>query len=488
VKSERNWYRQDGEYRMIDDVKVPGFIGGTRHLFHVCGKSIGVDSGVGLDSNGEVKVQYLPDGNNYVGERIDLILETHKHFDHSGSLPSFAWHQKKALMLMSQKTFDGTRVTLENSYHIAIKEEEKVLKMGLPIPKLVFTEEQLDFFYNNPNLRVVDLPWWVDLNKEFGTDEWAGWEIGLHSAGHDVGASSFFIITPDGDRIFLTGDIASHPTVVPGVMLPDEEFLGDFFTGGKVTMITEATNGGLQIAKPRSEINREWDDIVRKTYERGGIVFNPSYAASKGSDRVLKSLHLGLPIVVDGLVRNHMRIELPVDELIKSGKIVFIEEDKNKQEEAWRQRMEYARGERGCVIYIASSATLNQGIASAVAPEILPNEKNTTVFTGHVFDDSVAKTILEIERGRTLKMTKLVKDRVEPIYVNVRCDVHHLDDSSHDYQDGLVERVRLARPETLIVHHCPGKESFDAFAKQIRSLPHPPKKLIWGLNGRKILF
>lgn len=498
--TSENWYRQDGEYRMINGIKVPGFIGGTRHFKHICGKNIVTDSGVGFDINGDVKFQYLPDWDNYIGIHIHIIILTHKHFDHNGSFPPIVWHHPEAIVLMANKAFEGTSVALEDSLQIYGREAEAAKKKGLPIPKPVFTAEQLDFFYDNPKLRTFNLPWWfygVDLNKEFETDEWTGWEFGFSSAGHDVGAASIWIIAPNGEGIFLTGDTASHPTVVEGMMLPDDHFLGDFLNR-KVTMITEATNGGRRMTKPRSEVNGDYAELIGKTYHRGGIVFNPSYAASKPTDRVRKSLRaleeLRIPdctIVVDGLARDHMRVECPeLDELIKSGKVFFIEEGKSKEakELAWKQRGEFAGGERGFPIIIAASATLNQGFAaSAYAPIILPNEKNTVVFTGHVFDDSIAKTLLQIERGRTIKLNRFVKSAIEPIYVNVRCkEICHLDDSFHDYQDGLVERVRLVQPETLLVHHCPGKESFDAFADRVRALPKPPKVLKWALNGEVI--
>ncbi|MBI2674331.1 MAG: MBL fold metallo-hydrolase [Candidatus Yanofskybacteria bacterium] len=492
MKSDRNWYRQLGEYRRTKDGrKIRGFIGATMHLIRLCGKNIAVDCGIGFDKSDEIQKQYVPDGNWLNGTRIDLIILTHKHLDHVGALVRLVHHHPEALIFMSAKTFEGARIAIEDSLNIWRKEAENARRNGLPIPEPIFTEEMADAFYNNPNLKVFDAPYWLDPQEDL-RGQWPGWEMGFYDAGHDVGAVSTYMLLPNGKYFYLTGDVASHDQEnARGVLLPPDNFLGDFFDRPG-TMVTEATNGDRRMEKPREQLVEEIGQFAREVDARGGVLLDAVFAGTKAGNDMVMFNNLGYKVVVDGLARDHIRVEVPdIEERLKDGRVFFIEEgkSKDKKELAWKQRAEYVAGLHGFVPIIAPSATLDQGFAaSAYAPVILEGEKNAAVFTSHIFDDSTTQRLFNVKRGRTIKMKKFVNGRLEPIRVNVRCDIRHFNRSSHDYQDGLVERVRLARPETLIVHHCPGKESFNAFAERVHSLPPPPKKPIWGLNGRKIFI
>lgn len=488
MKSNRNWYRQLGEYRMsANGRKIRGVIGATMHLLRICGKNILVEAGIGFDKNGEFQVQYVPDGNCLIGTRIDLFILTHKHLDHSGYISRIVRLHPEALVFMTSKCFDGTNVALEDSLKIAESDKMNAERNNLPVPNASINEDDLIAFCNNPNLSVFDTPYWLDPKADL-RGQWPGWEIGFYDAGHDVGAVSVYMLLPNGEYFYLTGDVASHDQEnVRGVLLPPDDFLGDFFDRPG-TMVTEATNGARRMEKSSEQLDLELGNLLKTVEARGGIAFFPVFAATKGGNIAIKLNNLGYKVVVDGLARRHLLIEVSdAEERIKGGRIVLI--GYSDKERDWKQRNEYAAGVHGFVPIIAPSATLDQGFAaSAYAPKILPGEKNVVIFTGHIFDDSKAEELLKIKRGRTIKGKEFTNGKLEPVRINVRCDVVHFPYSSHDYQDGLVKRVGLARPKTLIVHHCPGKIVYNAFAERVKALPHPPKKLIWGLNSRKIFI
>lgn len=483
-----NWYRQLGEYQMNAGIKIRGRIGATMHLLRICGKNIIIDCGIGFEQNGEFRAQLVPDGNWLIETRIDLIILTHKHLDHCGALPRLVWHHPEALIWMSAKTFEGARIAIEDSLKIWRNEAKNAKLNGLRIPEPIFTAEMADAFFNNPNLRVFEGLYWLDAKEDLRNKWAARWEIGFYDAGHDVGAASVYMLLPNGEYFYLTGDVASHDQEnVHGVLIPPDIFFGDFFDRPG-TMVTEATNGAVQMKNPREQMDREFAEFVREVDARGGVLLCSEFAGTKSGNQVVRLNKLGYKVVVDGLARDHIRVEVSdIEERINDGRVVFIEErDKYL---AWRQREEFVHGIYGFVPIIAPSATLDQGYAAlAYAPIILEGDKNAVVFTSHIFDGSTTERLFKVKRGRTIKLKKWNKGKLEPIHVNVRCDVVHFPYSSHDYQDGLVERVRLARPKILIVHHCPSRASFNAFAERVRTLPHPPEKLIWGLNGRNILI
>src|SRR3989344_2946893 len=160
----KNWYRQLGEYRKnVAGWKVRGVIGATMHLLRICGKNIIIDCGIGFDKNDEFQRQYLPDGNWLVGTRIDLIILTHKHLDHCGALVRLIWHHPEAMVWMSAKTFEGARIAIEDSLKIWRNDAKNASRQNLPVSKPIFTAEMTDAFYKNPNLKVFDAPYWLEI-------------------------------------------------------------------------------------------------------------------------------------------------------------------------------------------------------------------------------------------------------------------------------------------------------------------------------------
>ena len=93
---------------------------------------------------------------------------------------------------------------------------------GFLVSEEIFTQADLDSFigeaeFGNGRIEILEEDCWVEWS------DWPGWQFGFCSAGHDDGARSFMFETPDGERVYATGDIASHNQEVPkGVMLPDE--------------------------------------------------------------------------------------------------------------------------------------------------------------------------------------------------------------------------------------------------------------------------
>ena len=453
-------------------------IGATSHLLRISGKTLLIDSGVAISRNGNFQVQGVAAGNFLVDIPLGLIVITHAHLDHFGAIARLIRHHPETKVVVSKSALAAIAFMLSDSLKIMESEQRQANRVGVSLSEPLFYEIDRLNFLSNPNMVAVDLPVWLDVENVLG-EGWAGWKIGFHDSGHDTGAMMTFIVSPDDRRYLVTGDVCSHDQIFrSGVMLPGKEFTNGFFDRPELlTMITEATNGTKPMVETPEETLVKLGTILKEVEARDGFVLIAAFSKNRCSKMAMGCIELGFVPVVDGSGRTMMRIELGnefVDELIESGKLIFIDENTENPDEAREQRESLLSGKLGFHPIIAPSGTLEGGYSVSWAEEILPGSDNAIIFPGYLFPDSTSRQIFEMNRGHTviLKVWDKVRRRTVPTPVNVRCDVHHLDFTSHDKRDGLVERVRLAKPNNLIVHHC-DDEAFEMFATVTNlAVPH----------------
>lgn len=451
-------------------------IGATRHLFRIFDKTILIDDGVAISRKGDFQIQGVAAGNFLIGFHIDLIIITHAHLDHFGAIARLARYHPEAKVVVCKSALLAIAYMLSDSLEIMADEAAKTAKLGKGEP--LFTETDRLNFLSNPNLNAIDLPCWLNVKGVLG-NSWAGWKIGFHDSGHDTGAMMSFLIDPSDWRYLVTGDVCSHDQIFRhGVMLPNKEFCGDFFDRpDRLTMITEATNGAKPMVETPDEILTKFGAKLEEVDSRDGLVLVPAFSKNRCSKMAMACIKLGYVPFVDGSGRTMMRIELgnqAVDELLKSGKLIFTDEENPKY--AQEQRSALLNGDMGFLPYIVPSGTLEGGHSVSAAKVILPEKNNAVIFPGYLFPDSTSKQIFDMERGHTvvLKIWNSLRHRLVPTPVNVRSEICHFNFTSHDFQGGLVERVRLAKPKNLIVHHG-DNETFESFENAVRlAMPDPP--------------
>ena len=79
------------------DLNTHGAIGASATFLQIGSFNILIDSGLHPKKEGK---DALPNFDTIKGQSIDLILLTHCHLDHIGSLPIIAWHHPEAPILM----------------------------------------------------------------------------------------------------------------------------------------------------------------------------------------------------------------------------------------------------------------------------------------------------------------------------------------------------------------------------------------------------
>ena len=454
-----------------------GGIGASCTLLSIDGKNILIDAGISFEKLGRSNIARGPSGGYFKDARIDIIIITHSHTDHIGSLPRFIREHPEAVIIITRQAYDTGLIMLWDALNISTR-----LSDEHPEIDAVFSELDIQNLVSLGDDRLILLEQ-AELPAILEDRAFPGWLFGFHPIGHDPGAISIFINPPTDHPVIITGDASAHDQrIVKGRLVPDDEFLQKVLISKKTpVLITEATNGtrvpdmmpldmDIVVATnySRELIEQELVRTILDVRDRGGQALLPTFAKGRSSNVALILMEAGLVPHLDGMARKLFLLEVPnARELITQGKIVLIEEGKL----GFEHRKSLWAGTDPCghefSPIIVPSANLDNGWSTEYARHFVSNDKNAMIFTGHVFNDSTTERIIHLEKGHTIKLYSFVDNR--DVVVNVKCEVRHFDLSAHDYRPALVERVRLLRPAHTIIQHC-DEPSFIAVAKAIRRL------------------
>ena len=195
--------------------------GNTAILYEIADKDVLIDFGLGLSSR-ESGRHYFPDMEFIKGKKIDRLILTHFHTDHAGLVVLFHKLFPNVPITMSLPTYWGICIGIEDSLKIWRNEALKAIREGRAFPEAPYSRGDAEAFFESDSIEVIEEPGW------YSWDGWDGWKFGFYPAGHERGAMSIFMQTPE-KNVFHTGDIASHDQPkVKGVLVPEEKFIKEF--------------------------------------------------------------------------------------------------------------------------------------------------------------------------------------------------------------------------------------------------------------------
>ena len=238
---------------------------GSCHFLQVGNKKILVDCGM---RQGALKFENvsLP----VDASKIDFVILTHAHIDHSGLLPKLWKEGFRGQILGTQATVSLCDIMLRDSAHIQTMEAEWRKKKG----KRGVNEDKFEPLYTMEDaLGVIRLLSPYSYDKIYTICD--GVRVRFTDIGHLLGSASVELWLTEGrteKKIVFSGDIGNK----------DQPLLKDpALTEEADYVVMESTYGDRLHDKDVGYPVEELAQILKETFDRGGNVVIPSFAVGR---------------------------------------------------------------------------------------------------------------------------------------------------------------------------------------------------------------
>ena len=266
-----------------------GQVTGSMHLLEAAGARILLDAGLFQGRRAETHAlnAQLP----FDARRVDAVVLSHAHIDHSGRLPLLVKEGFHGPVYSTPATRDLSAVMLADAGHIQEKDHEFLLRRGKALP------ESEPLYSLRDAIAVQDLMVGVPYRRVFYLRKHLALEF--HDAGHILGSASVDLRVTEGgnQRLVFSGDIGRSG--LPIVRDPEPP------SGPIDNLIVEATYAD-RAHESFAASEKHLAECVRRTAARGGKLLIPAFAVGRVQELVY-SLHQlyrageipEIPIVVD---------------------------------------------------------------------------------------------------------------------------------------------------------------------------------------------
>jgi metallo-beta-lactamase family protein len=248
------------------------------HLVEADGHRLLLDCGMAQGRREEAKK--LNSEFPFDPEKIDAVVLSHAHLDHSGKLPMLVKKGFSGSIFSTSATRDLCSAMLADSASLQEMDAKYVNrqneKQGLPFIKPLYTLHDV--------ARTMRLFQTVEFQRPM--EILPGIKMTFRNAGHILGSASIALeIAEGGDKkkvtaLAFTGDLGRKGAAV--VKDPDIIDRAD-------VLITESTYGGRDHG-PMDEARNNLARVVRETANNGGLLIIPAFAVGRTQD-VVYHLH-----------------------------------------------------------------------------------------------------------------------------------------------------------------------------------------------------
>jgi metallo-beta-lactamase family protein len=442
----------------IEFVGAARCVTGSSYILKVGDRTIMIDCGM-FQGN-----RILRDRNHlhliYAPEKIDALLLTHAHIDHSGLIPKLIREGFTKSIYATKATVDLCSVMLPDSAHIQELDTQwlnkRNKKVGLdpvePIYSIKDAEDSIEHF--------------VPVNYGADVEIFPGIIARFRDAGHILGSAFIELLVEEGKtirKIVFSGDIGSS----------DQAIIKDPETADEADILLIESTYGDRLHKNKQDTYEEFRDIILNSYNKKGNIVIPSFAVERTQEiiftlgRLFKNGSIPkIPVYIDSPLaisateifrKNADCFDDEMNKLLLSGDnpLDFDNLHFTRSTEDSKLLNEQAKG----AIIISASGMCTAGRIKYHLMHNLYKPESSVIFVGYQAEGTLGRRLVEGEK----------KVRIYSEDVAVRAKIHTLGGfSAHADKDALIAwmgRIKNDKLKVFVVH---GEESVSlSFAKTI---------------------
>lgn len=407
---------------------------GSFFVIEANGTTLGVDCGM-FQGKREIRERNYQDF-RIDPSKIDFMLLTHAHIDHSGLIPKLCKRGFKGPIYCTHATAELAGIMLPDSGHIQELEVErknrKNMRAGRPLITPIYTVE--DAHTSLEQLRPVNYDEIIEPAPNI--------QFRLRDAGHILGSAFVELwVTEENDdptKLVFTGDIgqSNQPIVKDPTHIESADYL-----------IIESTYGN-RLHENNFERSEQLREIIGYTMAKGGNLIIPSFAVERTQDLLydLSVLHLRGQLPLDISIYIDSPLAIAATEIFQKNVEFWDDKSRRMLEKDHHPlqlpNLKFSRTAResarlnqiaGGNIIISASGMCDAGRIKHHLKHNLWRPEATILFVGYQAQGTLGRRLLDGE--------KLVRIHGEEIVV--KADIRSIDSySAHADQAGIINWIK----------------------------------------------
>ena len=402
--------------------------------------------------------------------KLDAVLLTHAHLDHSGRLPMLVKGRFDGPIFGTTATGELTNLILRDSAKVQAQDFERINRR-----RQRAGQKQLEPLYRVEDVEAT-MPLFRPVPLNDPVDVAPGVTARWGEAGHMLGSASIHLTLADDSgtkTAVFSGDLG--PRNAP--ILKDAEPFRE-----AQTVFLESTYGARN-HRPFQETVQEFLDVLRTAISRNGKVLVPTFAVGRAQlllvilagifrRKLLPKfpVYLDSPMAIEATQIYRHHAELFDDDLTREIKEHPLEEDLNTlQATVTAEESKALNHVHGPCLIMAGAGMCNAGRILHHLRQNLWRTETHVIFVGYQGDGTLGRRLVD-----GAQQVSIFGERIA-----VRARIHTLGGfSAHAGQDDLLEwfsAVAPCRPRLIVTH---GEQNNQlALAEKIREKYHLPAEI-----------